>query len=161
MLRYNDLFVHPGVPWGAYLAVHCSYDLATVDPGHALSDQTLPSFSGIDDDFLSSACPEWHFTRLDRYAFDSNREYDTPTLIAQGGLNPGTSVDWATALQRSMPHSTIVTFPTLDGDVVQRGGPACFAAMRQQFMANTSAPLAVDRCEQHSPTIHFVAAPPS
>jgi class 3 adenylate cyclase len=161
VLRYNDLFVHPGFAWGAYLAVHCSYDLATVDPGRTLSDQTLPSFSGVDDDFLAAVCPRWHFARLDEYAFDSNREYDTPTLIAQGGLNSGTSVDWGTALQQSMPHSTLVTFPTLDGDVVQRGGPSCFAMMRQQFIADPSAPLAVNRCEQESPPIHFVAAPPS
>jgi class 3 adenylate cyclase/pimeloyl-ACP methyl ester carboxylesterase len=160
ILRYNNAFVTPGFEWGAYLSLHCSYDVANLDAsGHKLSDQTLPAYSGVDDGFLEAVCPTWKVHALPEVASDDGIEYDVPTLIANGALMPSISSDWVTGLQRQMPKATAITFGTLDGSILYDGGPSCFSDMRRTFVHDPAAHLDVEHCEGESPPIRFVASP--
>ncbi len=158
VVGYSSLSLEPDFAWGALLSVRCSYDFYTIDPGHELSDRQLPAYSGVDDRFFASVCPVWKVAKLPEFAFDTDRGYDVPTLIVQGALSPNTLVEWGADLRQQMPHSTVITFPTLDGQPLSRGGPPCLGDIRSQFLADPSASLDVAACEKQSPKIRFVAS---
>jgi len=117
----------------------------------------VPEFSGVDTGFIENACKVWNVPKLPAFAFDDSVEYDTPALLVFGALAPEVSTTWSSILAASMPNATSVIFPTLDGNVVNQGGPRCFADLRRAFLANPSASLPVAACEAQSPPIHFVA----
>jgi class 3 adenylate cyclase len=146
--------------WGAVLSNLCSYDVHTVDRvGSAVSRRTIPELSGIDDGWIQWVCETWPVREIDDVAYDDVAT-SVPTLIVVPSLQPGTDPRWADTLRRGLPHATIATFPTLDGNVLASNEPACLADLRRAFIAEPNRSLAAETasCERKSPRIDFVAS---
>jgi hypothetical protein len=97
---------------------------------------------------------------IDSVAFD-DPSTTVPTLIVTPTLLPSADSQWADIFRRGLPNATVLSFPTLDGNVLGAGDPPCLATLRRTFLADPTQPLAersVTACEADSPKITFLAS---
>jgi class 3 adenylate cyclase len=157
-LDVNGDPLQPDFAWGAALSGQCSYERHTIDDtGSAISRQTLPEFSGADTGYLQWACRAWAVREIGSSAFD-DPSTTVPTMIVVPKLLPLADPGWADIFRRGLPNATVLTFATLDGDILGAGDPPCLAALRRAFLADPAKPLAVTSCERQSPPIQFLAS---
>ncbi len=154
VLYYRD-YLDGSTDWGALLSGVCSYDQYTTSGARTLSDQAVPDLAGIDDGFLSWACPAWKVPKIADIAFDTHT--DVPTLLVSGDLAPNSDQAWPGQFQQSLAHATVVEFPTLNAQLLVNNQPPCLGDLRRQFLDNPSASLDVAGCTRQSPPIQFVA----
>jgi class 3 adenylate cyclase len=156
VIWFHQEMFDPEFPWGAYLSDRCSYDAHTVAPGHGLSSQSLPAFSGVDDGLLEWQCEAWPVPSLSEASFDDSLAFEVPTLIVQGGLAPNVSAEWPTALERMLPRATTITFGSVGAMPLCCEPPPCLGPLRQRFIADPTAQLDLSACEAKAPKIEFV-----
>ncbi len=144
--------------WGADLSYLCTYHLHTInDATSALSNAALPEFAGIDSGALQWECKAWPVREISPVAFDEPST-TVPTLIVDSGLAPYVDPDWANTFRAGLPNATVLTFPTLDGNVLSGSDPPCLASLRRTFLADPTKALDTAPCEQQSPPIHFLTS---
>jgi hypothetical protein len=81
---------------------------------------------------------------------------NVPVLLIRGDIAPVGNSQWMAQLKHGLPHATVAEFPSLGGNLLLNG-PGCLNTMRQQFLANPAATLAVDACTRQSPPVRFSA----
>jgi hypothetical protein len=154
----NAPLLEPDFPWGAFLSERCAYEANTIDQtGSAIARQTLPQFATAEDDPFQWQCPSWPVHEIDPIAFD-DPSTTVPTLIVRPTLGPGGDPGWTDIFERGLPNATVLTFPTLDGGILQASDPPCFAAIRRTFLDDPSKPINGTACERLSPPIQFLAS---
>lgn len=130
----------------------CSARPRVQDTG-ASSALALPTFGAFYDARLAERCAVWDVPLLP-VDFTSLSTGETPTLIAVGPLAPIPASQWAENIQRERPHTTVISFPTLGGNV-GFFAPRCYQDLLQAFVGDPASPLDVRPCEAKSPAITF------
>ena len=156
ILASQPLTIATNPPWGAVVSRACSYDVRTIADEHTQSALARPELAGVDRDVaaLQAQCDAWDVQPLPNEDFDPTRSIDTPTLIVQGALSPGTSVGWGDELSRqTLTNAKVLTLPSATTSVVAGFGPVCLAELRRSFIRDPGAELDIESCAKEPPEV--------
>jgi len=145
------------VLWGTTLSYECSYDQYTLSNAENLAAQSLPAFAAP---YVTSSipfCKDWDVPKLPAFYFNDVPS-PVPTFIVAGGMSPLGAANWPMQIERSLPNTSVVTFSTLGGGILD-DPPPCLDRLRRQFLNDPAAPLDTAACAQTSPAIQFTANP--